>query len=158
MIDLQLFCDKSRINLKQPFNDKDYTYATNGHIVVRVEQDPQYDGTVWIDLSKLPFDHDQIEEWYDMPDMPEPANCGACGGTGKVSDCPECDGLKKRHLHFESITYHDYRISLTLLGKLKTLPNVKLGFVPMPEDTTCPPIRFKFDGGCGLLMPMMGKE
>ncbi|MEK9207769.1 MAG: hypothetical protein AAB922_04755 [Patescibacteria group bacterium] len=190
-MDLNLFCDESREKLAKPFNYDKYTYATNGKILVRVKKDPQYNDNVGVDVLRLPFDHDHITEWVDMPTMPAPMDCMACGGIGTVSECldckgegeitlksdygeyevecetcdgdggadmvcPLCDGLKKRHLDNESIMYQGYRLCLNLLEKIKTLPNIKLGFVPQLSGNFYPPVRFKFDGGIGLLMPMRG--
>jgi hypothetical protein len=39
-VDLDLFCDPERRNLAVPFSLNRHTYATNGHIIVRVPRRP----------------------------------------------------------------------------------------------------------------------
>ena len=113
-MDLQKFCSKDsiRININKPFSEGIYTYATNGHIIVRV---PRIEGVGEQETSDK-FNPVKPEPlfasipdypYFTIPDIPEPSfdECSKCAGTGKVKVCPECDG--DGEVHF-STRYNNY--------------------------------------------------
>ncbi|WP_127078426.1 hypothetical protein [Rhodomicrobium lacus] len=94
MIDLSVFCSEASIySLDKPFSIGAYTYATNGHLVIRVPRRadvPERDGTPAID--RLP--HPWIgRDYRPLPTLPESIfyDCDICAGEGRVVDCPDCD-------------------------------------------------------------------
>ena len=100
-MDLQKFCstDSFRININKPFSKGDYTYATNGHIMVRVSKvegigEQETSDTIKA-VNPVPLFSD-IENlvYVPIPDIPPTTyeQCQRCEGAGKLKTCPECDG------------------------------------------------------------------
>jgi hypothetical protein len=111
MIDLISFCqtDGSKA-INTPWSEGDYTYASNGHLLVRVPrredvaekiEAPNIAGTsLGAGLDKTPA------EWVDVPRLVvAPDDCPECKGTGKQYNCPECEGEGEVHL---STDWSDY--------------------------------------------------
>jgi len=192
------FCEQKgsgRDALSLPFNCDGYTFATDGHICIRVDIDvsiishPDAPST----MEKIFITCDDDSKYTDIPDiegMSLLVDCSSCGGLGKLSVCPECEGNKE--VYFEN-DYNEYEctcescggtgkykngktlneecedcngtgkitkdigidigtrhVTARLLGLIKKLPSVKIA----PEATEgFKPIPFKFDGGCGILLP-----
>lgn len=114
MIDLQKFCavDTTRIGITKPFTLEDYTYATNGHILIRV---PRIEGVgapeesekfKLVDLRLL-FVALKDYTYHPIPDIQPPVGkqCYKCQGTGMINLCPECDG--EGEIEFKSL-YNNY--------------------------------------------------
>ncbi|MEW6614003.1 MAG: hypothetical protein AB1401_00805 [Thermodesulfobacteriota bacterium] len=94
---LQQFCDIDREDMKKPYSEDDFTYATNEHILIRV---PRMDGieeslkgpvikekAVAIYFSKEPT------QWFPVsPIYVEQELCLNCKGTGRLYTCHECEG------------------------------------------------------------------
>jgi hypothetical protein len=107
-----------------PFSFGDFTYATNGHILVRVPR--RSDVPEWEALNeKTAVLFDEIDytaanaALTEIPDFPqpEPVACKICKGSGKVSKCPECDGEGEVTV---SNDWHDYECEcLTCHGEGK---------------------------------------
>lgn len=97
-MNLEKFClpDETRPHVKTPYNQDCYTYASDGSIIIRVAQIPGYpDGPKgkYPDCSKLPWKHQEITEWNDIPDFSiVRETCFACDGTGRITTCKECGG------------------------------------------------------------------
>jgi hypothetical protein len=100
---LQKFCstDESRYNLHhKPFSQEQWTFATNGHIAIRVPRmagGPEIKGTP--DMVKLfdgvIFDHPN-RVWVDVPEaVIEVITCDVCRGERWVRDCPCESGCAK---------------------------------------------------------------
>lgn len=95
---LENFCipEETRPYVKTPYNQGGYTYSSDGSIIVRVPKIDGYpDGTKerYPDCSKLPWKHQEISDWHDMPEFSiSKRKCPGCAGTGKTSPCKECDG------------------------------------------------------------------
>lgn len=167
MLELQKFCstDKSRPELHKPFSCGNFTYATNGHICVRVTK---RDGALedngrgeWIakffkkqpEMSPAKFAPLQL-----IATLAE-VKCPECNGRGREHDCPacecECDNCagtgkaEKRRSH----TYVNLRgaaFDLKYVRQIAALPAVELElFAPKLA-----PMYFRFDGGDGVLMPV----
>lgn len=107
---LSTFCHQDRKDMCAPFSFGDCSYATNGHIILRVPRladVPEWDA-INEKAAKLFSDVDLDIALIDIPDFPQPKQepCIACEGTGKVSKCPECDGggyvnLENDHNEYE---------------------------------------------------------
>lgn len=122
MIDLQKFCaaDSYRTNINKPFSRGDFTYATNGHIMIRVpridsigEQEIS-DKFKIIEPEKL-FAAVKDHPFHLIPDIPPliTKECARCGGSGKLHICPECDG---DGVVYFSNAYNDYTCDCETCG------------------------------------------
>ena len=95
-VDLMDFCaDYDDLKFGEPCSDDLHTYATNGHVAVRVSRIDSVSREVTVlGMPKL-FDNPLPDgRWVDLPkiNMPEKSPCGTCKGLGKACECDECDG------------------------------------------------------------------
>lgn len=166
MIDLKKFCctDGSRAYLMTPFTIGEFTYATNGHIAVRVPALAEWPvaekpGLMFEKAPEL-FAKDVTEfkplPSIEFPPIDEEDECSACDGRGHEHDCEDCQcicsncagtGLEQP---FNDMTvgigtciFHAKYIAL-----LKELPAIEIG----PTDPR-EPVRFRFAGGEAVIMP-----
>ena len=80
--------------MRSPFNRGEWTYATNGHIAVRV---PKIDGIATLAEKHIPkleslFQSAGGNDFIVLPTLPPPEKCQMCNGTGAAYECPYCDG------------------------------------------------------------------
>ena len=94
--DLQKFCadrDDIRYRMQKPFSQGEFTYATNGHVLICVQRLPDVAedneapqcGAL---ISKIP----PAVNWIPIPEcaaLPE-VECDECHGTG-MATCPTCE-------------------------------------------------------------------
>lgn len=122
--ELSVFAGPDYPKMAGPFSFGDYSYATNGHILVRVPR--LADVPEWEALNEkvarlfegldFPALTAALVEIPDFP-QPEPEPCPVCGGTGKISTCPECGG--DGEVTFEN-DFHEYECDcLTCYGSGK---------------------------------------
>ncbi len=99
-IDLQRFCANEhdlRSYLHKPWAHKGYTYASNGHICIRVPAPDQAE-TVFPhkvgDAAASIFERPAGAEYAPLPEFAPAPDCGTCEGRGKVKmePCADCDG------------------------------------------------------------------
>jgi hypothetical protein len=130
-INLEVFCDPndpSRPWLGQPFSAGAWTYATDGHIMVRV---PRLD-----DIAESPDAAPKAESHRER--------CPSCN-----CKCHRCDGTGKlTFAGFHRTTIGKALYNSKYVSLLQTLPQLELG---QPHRSN--PLPFRFDGGEGLLMP-----
>lgn len=100
-MNLSIFCSHDRGNMKVPFNIGEHTYASNGHIIVRIDKKEMF-----AELKDASFEKNVLHlPWDKVSDMasphPVPAfdtgglpDCRKCDGAGVLEVCPECDGSK----------------------------------------------------------------
>jgi hypothetical protein len=97
MLDLQQFCstDETRHYLLNPFSRDGFTYATNGHIMVRVALRPDVpdvdkkfnqEGPLK-DLESATF----FRPSFELPPKPVRGECPTCEGRGFKHNCPGCE-------------------------------------------------------------------
>lgn len=171
MIDLQKYCgdDPFRPYLHKPFSHGSFTYATNGHIMVRtprqtgVPEQTQKGG--WdtplkgIDAAKFsPLQH------KPLPPTREPTEeeCLACEGRGHAHDCPECtcdckecDGTGNRMAADKTSTkVRGVTFDLRYIAMMLAMPGVEVMVSPQEAE----PLLFKFEGGVGAVMPMRAQH
>ena len=93
-MDLTRFCDSETQWLSKPFNHDGYTFASNGHMLIRVPLRDDVVDTVpsQITMSKLPFDCEVYPTKFPEYKPQAMKKCPACDGRKSVSTCPECDG------------------------------------------------------------------
>ena len=145
MINLQPFCGKNDVHfwLNAPFSEGDFTYATNGHILVRVERRtnvPEQDKMNG-KFAKM-FADNPVGELIEIPTLPklETVQCDECD-----FGCSECDGGFAPKFQYLALGDSGYQVRY--LKMIADLPNGRIS----PNGLKCAP--FTFDGGDGLLMP-----
>ena len=113
MIDLQRFCANEtdpREHLRAPWRDGQWTYATNGHVCVRVHASVTGPAPVDRIVGKHPDTAALFAKWIDdrpgeflvMPTLPAVQACRYCDGRGwhHAAKCPDCiDGEFKHGDH-----------------------------------------------------------
>ena len=216
MIDLTPFCEDdeedARLFLQNPFSAGEFTYATDGRVLIRVpRRDGVGDGGPNLEeilpvlekaLSERAFG--RLPPCETIPGKTWPPgtcpdckgsgkfkNCTKCEGTGEVAcgecgnekDCDECEGagwvVADKDAEGDDISqcdecegsgdvesmradipdlarFPDQDFQLRYIDLIKALPGVEVAFGPSTATVgyaDCPLV-FRFDGGCGLLMPM----
>lgn len=157
-VDLKKFCLASDSRLAEPMSDDDFTYATDGHIIIRVPRIKNINK--WSSLFEdLVFEPKHEGKWIKMPEYKYPPRilcptCPACHGAGSIAGrkdgliCERCKGEGEIYESFlPSVIIHDTKLNIILLDKIKDLKNIQL-FFPEKENIVC----FKFNGGDGILM------
>jgi hypothetical protein len=197
-MDLNSFCCKDEThrhyNIDAPYSQGEWTYATDGKILIRVPRLPE------ITNEKGPKSEPLFNEamlrpvtvWQSLPPFELGVeNCEWCSGTGYMVECPkvlnapkcangeskecqiynddclksclptnkcaipceDCNGTGKvkdpGNIIMAGSVDEEVRVSAIYLDMIKDLPNVMIA----PYDWHSA-IRFKFDGGEGLIMPM----
>lgn len=172
-IDLQQFCSKDdvRLYLMKPWRRGPFTYATNGHIIVRVdavdgdEEEPRAPDAAEIFFSQqsdsaLVFAPLRV----NLPPITTDNACETCGGAGHWKDCTfqgtdifmdcrDCGGngtIEKQ----VSVSIAGVHFSARYIAQIGALPGAE--FLSNPADAIIP-CPFRFAGGTGLLMPMRGR-
>lgn len=96
MIDLIKFCatDRNRGSMSSPWSRGEWTYATNGHIAVRVPRRPDVTREDGPDLQSVMDKSPEATSMQPIPDYTRPATrpCTTCRGAGKVTLCRSCEG------------------------------------------------------------------
>jgi hypothetical protein len=99
MIDLKPYCltEKFRPYLAAPFSIGEFTYATNGHVLVRVprrEDAPEYAGPRKLEamLASLAGPHGPASAIPDLKTILQTKKCDVCDGSGWVAQCEKCGG------------------------------------------------------------------
>ncbi len=99
-IDLTKFVDPNRVYLAEPFSRGAYSYATDGHILVRVPRIATIAdgiGPTGKSLDDLVAVLDKpLPQLDPLPAVSEPnfphRDCKSCGGSGRVMKCKRCHG------------------------------------------------------------------
>jgi hypothetical protein len=168
-VDLQLFCGANEILrswMMEPFSIGEWTYATNGHIAVRVTRRPDVpENADATDPGQKIFAKTiGIECAHSIglelpPERQE--TCSKCDGDGEdgfISECEDCDG--------RGYTSSDDDLSVEVRGApfaahymrmIFALPNVKISdpitfAFENPIHGHGSMLAFSFDGGEGRLM------
>lgn len=91
---------RSRYDLSQPFSRGQYSYATNGHIIVRVPRICEDAETVWpnIEVVTAAITHASLSP-LPLLDVAAPIECPTCKGYGAVRPHilfgDPCEGCKR---------------------------------------------------------------
>ena len=97
MIDLMKFCGKEdpREWLNAPFSLGDYTYATNGHLIVRVPRVAEYAdiNPVVFPISRFADSFVRDGNYLEIPDLPSVVGDGTitCPESGGGCICVHCE-------------------------------------------------------------------
>jgi len=166
-MNLQVFCADPAVRamFSIPFSFEQNTYATDGHIAIRLPRDERVkirDSAG--DLCKRLFEKVPTTEFKKAPTIVIPPReedepCGKCMGRGLLHDCPSCEcrcpscagsGHESEYRNL-SFGYEKGIFAGRYLALIKDLPNLQFG-----KATELEPMVFRFEGGDGLLMPMRG--
>lgn len=161
MIDLQPFCstDPLRPYLQKPFSRGEWTYATNGHVLVRVPKVadiPEGETAAEKVMTNIRPDADVSHLGEFILPEPEEIDCPTCEGRGTEHDCPDCEcgcdacDSSGRAWKKNSVSLRGAVFDARYLSFVTALPNLTF-------QTNChktAPSLFKFDGGEGVIMPM----
>jgi hypothetical protein len=171
MINLQPFCstDPTREYIAQPYSQDDYTYATNGHICVRVPRREDVPENPKTPQTAKFFRDESAVSWRPLRkvELPESVKrqCYACEGRGTKHDCPDCTCYCEKCdssgtvVVLASICIGDGLFNIHYVRLLAALPGILVPEQIGPEKSGHPGARmpFKFDGGEGLLFGLNGK-
>jgi hypothetical protein len=127
------FCDPEGLKIiSKPWSKGDYTYSTNGCVIVRIAHHPDIqegkDASEWgPDAERVFKEAPTPKKWFKIPNLPNETEEEMCGRVMEINGCY----FQNQYLHL-----------------LKKLPNCQIS--PIGKDD---PAWFKFDGGDGLIMP-----
>lgn len=103
MIDLSKFCgdDADRENITSPWSAGDYTYATNGRILVRVLRRTDATREDGPDVRSVYAKAGKAGVLVPLPsfDLPPSSTCATCVGVGLIVDCETCGGGGESECH-----------------------------------------------------------
>lgn len=165
MIDLQPFCstEKARAYLLKPATRDGKTYATNGHILLRVDlRDDVPAVENFPDCERVFGACDLTQPMVDLPkiNLPfdGPIECIECDGRGTEHECPDCtcacelcNGMGQVSSDREkSVTLDGIPFAMHYFRMIAALPGIKIPAKVAGTD----PMPFQFDEGAGVLMPM----
>jgi hypothetical protein len=163
--DLRPFCstDKSLPYLHYPWSRDWFTYATNGHILIKIERLPGMPDNPKAPNADQVFNVVQCQTvTAPLPDFEIPEagkiGCELCGGSGKEYshldgvnyDCEPCDGTGTI-TELISVTLFGTPYAAHYIKLLRALPGFQLSTNP---PSLYGPSRFVFDGGEGAIMPL----
>lgn len=142
MIDLSTFYDPDdiRSQIAEPMSDARHTYATNGHILIRVARRPEIaEAEFAARCVKLlaEFAVGDQRQWFSIPELPAKINfpCGECHGTGFVEKP-------------QSVDVGDTYFARKYLAVIAALPGSRIS--PNGRHAAW----WKCEGCDGLLMPV----
>lgn len=96
MIDLNKFCvaKDTRTQIESPWSVGEHSYATNGHILVRLPRSPEIVREDGPDLAKIYATVDAAAPLFPLPAFTAPpaGECEPCNGSGWVVVCRRCHG------------------------------------------------------------------
>lgn len=173
-LDLQRFCaDEFPARMVKPFSYGKHTYATDGHILIRVPRrgnvSERQDAPLQGDVLSLftPMGMDGV--WTAFPEikLPAPGPCKWCDGSGedqgihsvKGVPCLECDGSgfgKPTGIYRFKTFDLDIKYA-ALISEMDEseicVPHVEFEISPVGKKSEHT-ILWRFKGGDGVVMPM----
>ena len=99
-MDITKFCatNDPRSYMHKPMRHDGYLYATNGHIAVRIADDPAIEAgpmpqNLQNGILQKMADYTEDRKWQPVPaiDKVSLRDCAYCNGTGRAKMCPVCD-------------------------------------------------------------------
>lgn len=156
MIDLSPFYDPRDIRhqITAPFSDADFTYATNGDILIRVARRPEiaeapFAANCFKLLAQFAIGDDR--QWFGIPALPEAIiiDCMNCCTADYEPDgpCEDCHDTKRVEQP-QSVDVGDCYFARKYLAILAALPACTIS--PNGKNGAW----WKCGGADGLLMPM----
>lgn len=164
---LQKFCANDsdpRHYFCHPNTVGEFTYATNGEIMIRVPkldaEFPAFDKLPDFECV-IPADDAEYVSLPELPPAPEVEDCPDCNGDGVVGTCPYCPhehpchrcGETGRVLPLVTVAVGRAFFDRKYLALIADFPGIEVA----PRDFN-QGMRFRFDGGIGVVMPMRNPE
>lgn len=171
MLDLKPFCstDETRPYLLKPFSRDGFTYATNGHIMVRValrHDVPDVDKKFNQNAPLAGVDETTFfRPSFELPPAPtQTGECTLCEGRGFDHDCPDCECVceickGEGNVDVEkniSTAVGPTLFALNYVRQILSLAGVEIATLPKKANEK--PLLFRFDEGVGALMPLRGEK
>jgi hypothetical protein len=164
-MDLTPFCgtDETRPQITKPFSRGEFTYATNGHLCIRVPR--REDATEQDEVNVLNLPWDKPHYYVPFPDIampPKVTRTEKCSCfDGYEHDCPdcaceECDGTGTATIDSDaktSVGLCGTPYALRLVRMIADLPGLQIAAGRSLKHDRSSVLAFRFDGGDGLLMP-----
>lgn len=165
-IDLQPFCAASGFHvakLGRPFSRGDYTYATEGHILIRVPRRANVGEIENSPEMERIFPSPAAAEFRPINAVTLPAlakvECMKCEGRGTEHDCPDCE-CECEDCDGAGAINGDRKTSLSIGGAIIGMRYARL-LLALPALEVAKPngavLEFRFDGGVGLVA-LLGSE
>lgn len=92
------FCGHNELRtwMNEPNRAGGYLYATNGHVAIRMPDDPSIDAADLAPISMMDL-FNRLDPsaftWHDIPSLGDVRKCPVCHGSGlATTPCPDCDG------------------------------------------------------------------
>lgn len=111
---LQHFCaSDERPTIAQPWSDEQWSYASDGRILLRVprlDDVPENPESPKMRPPDFSFEPPPSPDWLPMPEFNyHKRDCNACSGRGKFDKCPSCRGRKYLYCEcFDCGDVHEY--------------------------------------------------
>jgi len=167
-VDLQQFCDAEdfREFIVSPFTYRGFSWATNGHIIVRVDEDKRHKPlSSKIDptkvLSGLAGARFEPPPPFVLPEFGTVrVPCMYCDGTGRAHDCEHCK-CKCEDCGGSGNVVDEMNVStefgggifaLKYVRQVLSLPGVEIA-IGTSDQKGSRPLLFRFTGGVGGVMP-----
>lgn len=165
---LRTFCwrEGGREYIASPFSKGEWTYASDGHCSIRVPRVAGMDGHPKAPDAEKIYTRAFVERATFTPvppaDLPTEGfvDCEYCDGRGYEHECPDCtcecgwcDGKSRESDYVGSGSpFRGVYVGLSVIKLVWLLPGLKVIDAPIAGM----PIPFIFDGGQGVMMPMLG--
>jgi hypothetical protein len=168
-IDLQPFCstEAGRAYLTKPWTRDGFTWATNGHILVRIPARRGIKKNPMAPDAKRALECHREAEFAALPSVRWPdesprRKCEICGGNGKdpefeTEPCFDCEGDGLAHGPLTSVLIRGVHFQVKYVRLIQSLPRAEFASAPnqaLANFRDTQPSPFRFDGGVGALMPM----
>jgi hypothetical protein len=165
-VNLDFFChDNTRPELAKPFSIHAHSYASNEHLLVRISRRPDIaehaDEKFRQGVLRVISDAGEPVNFHTVSLPPETeVACTQCGGNGKEHDCPRCE-CACSFCDGDGVQSSDFGLSVAIgnspcqaghIRHLLSLPGFRIA--PRSKEQNDAPLRFSFDAGDGLLMPL----
>jgi len=157
--DLLKFCTTSwRETLKSPFSRAGYTWATDGHIMLRValrDDVPENDDAPRVEKVWTDYNGEFVPVTPFKLPSPSEFECDACRGRGTKHDCPNCQCMCRQCAGSGKdgsnifISVGPSAVSWRSAALMMTLPALE---VEVPAVATQDRLHFQFAGGEGIVM------
>lgn len=167
---LMEFCgDEEDLRFGKPFSDDEFSYATNGHIAIKINKVNDFKSTYFTNEKNNRLDRflgavnqaNKKTNWIKVKKVKSKRiNCYECNGAGLFEcncsyctidhDCETCKGSGKVH-KIDGEIYLNSKFAKVYLELISKLPNAMISPSENDENGMA---AFKFDGGCGCIVPM----